>query len=141
MFFFIAGCSGSDNIVTPNGELNYLNVLPVTSLAPVAVGSNITGIMGVYELLIDTDSNIADLIALRKSLAGESYTVDVTSFFTGYPCSDCLKLESIRYEDDLLIINFEIEHPFQPGNPEDPPTAINRLDLDIFDTAFVFSIH
>jgi len=141
----IAGCSGGGNPVitvsderamTPNGSINSL---PIIDAATYEDGSfNAIGVMGVYELIINPANMTADLVAKRMPSLGQSWTVSGMAFFAVAPCSDCLKLDSIALTvENYLQLHFAISHPFDKGSSGLPPSASNRLDLDVFDVAAV----
>lgn len=97
-----------------------------------------SAMLGSYELMLDLDSMTAELVNLRIGAIGESYIVNGLSYFTISPCSDCFKIKSIALTNDGYIdLGFVVRHPFQAGDPLKPPSALNRLDLDIFDTALL----
>jgi hypothetical protein len=94
--------------------------------------------MGAYEISIDAVNATAELVSKRLPSLGESWTVSGIGFFTIAPCSNCLRIESISLTvENYLQLKFKINHPFPKGNPANPPSAKNRLDLDIFDLAMV----
>lgn len=96
------------------------------------------GVFGAYELHINPDTMTAELSGKRYNALGESYIVSGLSFFTKAPCFDCLKIDSLTLTGGNLVLTFEIIHPFEPGSEAiGPPSATNRLDLDVFDLAAV----
>ncbi len=100
-------------------------------------GSSILGLMGAYDLFLSPDGTIAELTPMRMSTIGEGYIVNGLAYFTVLPCADCLKLKSISFDGPYVKLTFKISHPFEKGNTSEPPTAKNRLDLDVFDMALV----
>jgi hypothetical protein len=96
-----------------------------------------TGLLGAYELTVDSISKTADLIPKRGISLGESYLVEGIGFFMFSPCSDCFKMTGIGLHGNEIKLIFSVKHPFEPGDPGLPPTAVNRLDLDVFDLAVV----
>ena len=130
----LIGCSGSSNdpiqpLVMPSQQ----NLSENSSVL------NAIGIMGSYELTMDFDAMTAELISIRTSSdIGDGFIVSGKSFFTLTPCADCLKLVSIDLTmDGYIALIFSISHPFAKADPSKPPTARNRLDLDVFDLAMV----
>ena len=123
----IAGCSGG-NVVTPTYDLAEANG-----------NFGMIGVMGVYDLTIDPVNQTADLVAKRTSSIGESYIVSGLGFFTAVPCADCFGLITIDFVGGNLALIFGLDHPFPAGNISEPPTAANRLDLDVFDVALVIA--
>jgi hypothetical protein len=95
------------------------------------------GLFGAYNLTIAPDGRNVELTPMRLSSIGESYIVSGLNFFTVCPCPDCLNLFSFEFEPPYVKVTFDISHPFKPGNTSEPPTAMNRLDLDVFDLAMV----
>ena len=146
MVLTVAGCSSNQTPVTPSGDERpakpgSLDTIPIIEGTSYSDGTfQATGVLGAYELTIDPETMNADLVSKRFSTAlGASWTVSGIAFFTIAPCSDCLTLKSFSFNasDKVLRLGFTIRHPFDKGNPGEPPTAKNRLDLDIFDLAAV----
>lgn len=96
-----------------------------------------TGILGIYDLLIDVDTKHAELVEKRHTSIGESYLLSGRSFFSTFPCSDCFTINGLGFTDDNITIDFKIRHPMGPGDPSEEPSGMNRLDLDIFDLVMV----
>jgi hypothetical protein len=136
IIFLIAviGCSGQnpltdDQILNSPGD--YL--ISDNSLSP-----SYTGILGEYSLTLDIQSMSAEITPARNSLIGESYIVSGKSFFTTFPCSDCLRVKGLGLDDDEnVVVAFTIRHPFPKGNVNEDPSGTNRLDLDLFDLALL----
>jgi len=124
----ISGCSGINNP---------LSIMEDSSSISISDKGDNLGLLGAYQLVISPDGQNVELTPMRLSAIGESYIVSGLSFFTDTPCPDCLKLRGFAYEPPLVKIIFEISHPFQAGNTSLPPSAKNRLDLDVFDPALV----
>ncbi len=137
----LVGCSSGDSPTSPkeNGNSNTIDNLPIIGASLFEDGSfNALGMLGAYELSINPENNEPELVAKRTSAIGESYIVSGKSFFTVSPCSRCLKISSIGLNSDgNIVLTFSISHPFEKGDELKPPTAINRLDLDVFDLALV----
>lgn len=133
----VLGCSGGSNTVTPADIAGSSDNIPVIGMSDANGIVTATGIMGSYQFVLDQDSMTADLSNMRSSAIGEDYIVSGIGFFTMKPCASCLKLAKLVAENGLIKATFNISHPFKPGDPLKPPTAINRLDLDVFDTALV----
>jgi Tol biopolymer transport system component len=115
--------------------------IPIIGMSLHEDGSfNALGMLGAYELSINPDNNTAELIAKRTSAIGESYVISGIGFFTISPCSTCLKIKSIELGlDGDVVLSFLISHPFTKGDILKPPSAINRLDLDVFDVALIIA--
>lgn len=137
MILVITGCSKTDSTVLTDTGSSGSDELPLAEMDSGSQGTSQVGILGAYELHIDPASMTAEMISKRSSAIGESYIVSGLPFFTIFPCTDCFRLDSIHIDDGNLVLNFFIKHPFEPGDPSEPPSGINRLDLDVFDTALV----
>jgi len=126
-WLFSVGCSRSG--LVDNLELN-----PMIATAQ----SNSIGILGANELTINPVEMTAELISRRIPYLGESYLVNGTSFFVTQPCSDCLEIEKIGVTPEGYVeLGFKARHPFEAGDPLEPPSGRNRLDLDIFDLVLI----
>ena len=96
------------------------------------------GLLGAFEIIIDPEAISAELLSKRFGTIGDSYTVGGTQFFTMTPCADCLKISGVSLDlDGNVWLSFEVRHPFDEGDTLKPPSAVNRLDLDVFDLALV----
>jgi hypothetical protein len=134
-----------DQFGCSNQKLSVISDLPTQdqfTLSDVHSGiqgnvSGNSGIMGAYQLTIDTLTQNVQLVPKRASAIGEDYIVSGIGFFTSAPCPDCLKLDQLAFLDNNLILTFFIRHPFPPGKIADPPSAVNRLDLNVFDLAMI----
>jgi len=136
--FFVLGCSGRGSPVVPENQMSGSgNDIPTNSLMDAGNASSALGILGAYELTINPAEMVAELVSKRTSTIGESYIVSGIAFFTITPCKDCLKIVGFELDAGNIALKFSIKHPFNAGNPDLPPTAINRLDLDVFDLAMV----
>ncbi|MFH1514533.1 MAG: hypothetical protein ABIG42_03645, partial [bacterium] len=123
----IAGCSGG-GAVMPNHDLS-----------DASDNSGTIGLLGAYELSIDTVNQTAELVQKRSSAIGESYLVSGLNYFITSPCADCFGLNTISFVSGNLVLNFGLDHPFPAGNPGAPPSALNRNDLNVFDVALVIA--
>lgn len=144
MLALVLGCSGgnSNNPVTPSsGSANSMDSLPIIGLTYANGAFDAIGVLGQYELDLDPETMRADLTTTRMASVGESFVVSGGGFFTVTPCPDCLKIVSLDIigtgGDAKVEVAWEITHPFGPGDPDLPPKANNRNDLDIFDVALV----
>jgi hypothetical protein len=133
----IIGCSGIDSAVSPSDSS--LSLVQNTMDLPDAVmGYSSTGIMGAFDLEIDFSDLAVSVEPKRQLTIGESFIVSGISYFTVFPCAGCLNLKGLSITpDNELALTFTIRHPFEKGDPLAPPTARNRLDLDVFDLAAV----
>ena len=138
MIALILGCSGGGNPIAPDKSSESLDSAPIIGLTDTNDTFNAVGLMGAYELYIDPADISAELVNKRVSSIGEDYIVSGISFFTIAPCASCLKIIGISLTPGgVATLTFAIDHPFPPGNTSEPPTAANRLDLDVFDLAAV----
>ena len=136
------GCSGGSNTpVSPqgNGASDTLDSIPIIGASIFDDGSfDAVGMFGEYELTINPEDSTAELTAKRIAAIGEDYIVSGVNFFTIAPCATCLKISGIAIDmDGNAVLTFSIRHPFPAGNTSEPPSAANRLDLDVFDLAMV----
>ncbi len=134
---FLIGCSAGDAPVAPENTAGLSDSVPVIGLADVNNALDAIGLFGAYSLAINPNKMTADLVTKRTSTIGESYIVSGMGFFTAAPCPDCLSLSTLRQEGMNFIVSFDIRHPFDEGDINEDPTALNRLDLDVFDLAML----
>lgn len=134
IMLFAVSCSRAANPLAPPQNQADSDSMPV-------VGHNAfsnIGLFGVYGLSISSDFATAELTPIRNLTIGEAYIVSGASYFTISPCADCLKINSIALDvNGDVVLEFKVKHPFIKGDPLKPPTAVNRLDLDVFDLALV----
>ncbi|MBU1024308.1 hypothetical protein KKB99_08515, partial [bacterium] len=135
---FICACSDSKNPVPTEITSGSLDTLPIIGLTDMNGVTTATGILGAYDLTIDPTEMTAELVGHRINSIGEGYIVGGISFFTVSPCFTCLRLTGLDFSGEYLVLKFLLDHPFAAGNTEEPPSAINRLDLDVFDIALLF---
>lgn len=135
-----AGCSSSSSnpVISENpadgNQANAIDTLPVIAFD----GSGAIGMMGAYGVSVNPDEMTFDITPLRTSSIGESYIVSGKAFFTMTPCSDCLQIDNISLDlAGNIVLGLTAKHPFLKGDALKPPTASNRLDLDVFDLAVV----
>jgi len=136
MLIILIGCSQTGSPVSPSNSFESSGTVPLV-IGDQTGMNNSLGIMGAYHLSINQTDMSAELTADRVSTIGESYIVSGMGFFIVSPCADCLTLRGIRLDGEQIVLAFKITHPFDAGDPGQPPTAKNRLDLDIFDLAMV----
>jgi hypothetical protein len=138
---FCAGCSSGPGInppTTPLANIETASSLPIIAPSVANGAMDAIGVMGMYELWIDFENANADLAAKRSSSHGEAFIVSGTPFFTMTPCADCLKLKSISLDlNGNIVLGMSVKHPFEKGDSLKPPSAMNRLDLDVFDLALM----
>jgi hypothetical protein len=110
---------------------------PQDNLSSIPQGYSSTGLLGAYELVINKDMT-TQLNPKRLSSVGEDFLVSGIAFFTMVPCADCLQMKGLSWvPGGNLNMLFHIRHPFAKGSTGNPPSAKNRLDLDVFDLAMV----
>jgi hypothetical protein len=146
LFLISGGCSGNganpvidDFLLSSDSSLIFKDGLPIIEAANIGNDTfDALGVLGGYELTISLEPMTAELASMRTGSIGESYIVNGISYFTIAPCADCLKIKSIAVTGDYLIqVTFMAAHPFDPGDVLKPPSAVNRLDLDVFDLALL----
>ena len=135
---FLIGCSsGGSNPVTPEKASGSMDYVPIIGVSDAQSSFNGIGLFGAYELTINSDLT-TELTSKRVGAIGEDYIVSGLAFFTIAPCPTCLKMAGVEITPDgNLFLTFIISHPFKKGIIGETPTAINRLDLDVFDLAMV----
>jgi hypothetical protein len=130
----IIGCSHSNSPVITQLDSDS------SPLSIFSDSSNLTGgvgIIGAYELTVNPSSLKAELTPKRVSSIGESFVVNGKAFFTDTPCATCFNIAGLQWHQDGITVLFSVEHPLPAGDPGQPPSAANRLDLDVFDLAAV----
>jgi hypothetical protein len=141
VIILFCGCSGNanQNPMSPEGGMDSeISALPI--IAPYETNGTFsaTGLMGLYEMTINPDDLAVELVPSRSLALGESYIVSGTAFFTMTPCHDCLKFKTISLDENgNIVLGMFVKHPFPKGDPLKPPSAVNRLDLDVFDLALL----
>lgn len=140
LLFASFGCSKSGELPV-SSDLSIDSAggdLTVSSPVITSDGTSALGLFGAYELNISPDLKSVDLTPIRSSAIGESYLLSGLSYFTQIPCTDCLKYDNVRVNDDGNIeLLMKISHPLEMGDDHDPPSSLNRRDLDVFDVALV----
>jgi hypothetical protein len=131
----IAGCSTMDSssIQIPTSVKNTLPSPSFQKDSDNAVTGE--GLWGVYEGYLDAEHAEASLTPYRDNASGvpESVETDITSFLKAIPCPDCVKIVGVKIDSEgHPVLKIGVKHPFAPGNPANPPTALNRLDLHVF---------
>jgi outer membrane protein assembly factor BamB len=128
----ICGCSSQQNtVLNPLSDLEYLSNAVDTQASSI-------GILGAFSMDIDLSRMEAELTPLRSSSIGEAYIVSGEAYFTISPCTNCLRIKNIALDvDGNIVLGMMIKHPFPKGDTLKPPSAANRLDLDIFDVALL----
>jgi hypothetical protein len=136
----LIGCSGKSP-VGPENTASGTDLVPVIGLTEADGVYSMVSLFGAYDLHLNAENMTADLTLKRDLTIGESYIVSGLGFFTQAPCANCLSVDSVDIETDMqgtyIKIGFSIDHPFAPGEPTQPPSARNRLDLDVFDLALI----
>jgi len=108
----ILGCSGGGNPTAPEKPLGTLDGAPIIGLTEAGDGFNALGVLGAYELIVNSEKMTAELISKRVLTIGESYIVSGIAFFTITPCVDCLKIVGFNLDMGNIALKFSISHPF-----------------------------
>ncbi|MFH1515667.1 MAG: hypothetical protein ABIG42_09440 [bacterium] len=143
MIFGFSCSKGGNSPLVPNGNVSSehgsIDSLPIIGVSEFGEdGFSASGMLGAYNILIDPSTSSVEILPMRTPAIGEDYIVSGKAFFTIAPCPTCLKIKGIALDlDGNAIVTFSVDHPFKPGDPGLPPTAVNRLDLDVFDLAMV----
>jgi len=137
----LIGCSEGNNPSTPISSNAPFDTIPIVEMNDMDGVIDMLGTLSAYQLTIDPETMTADLVSKRFSTIGESYLISGLGFFIFTPCKDCLKLTGFGFSGFNIMLEFKVDHPFKAGDPLLPPTAMNRLDLDIFDLAMVIMPH
>ena len=134
LFTFNACSKGSSNPVVGSFTDGY--IMPEIHVDQLPESNDLigTGMLGAYSLDISPDYSSAELVPARGSSLGESFIVSGSAYFWTQPCRDCLRISSIGLDaDENIVLGFSLSHPLEKGDPGQPPSGKNRLDLDIFD--------
>ena len=131
------GCSSgkSGNPVMPSSQLKTdVGLIELPVAVPSGDFSNI-GIMGLYNLEIDTEFQSAYITPLRSTSAlGDSFNVDITHFLNVTPCPDCIRITGVEMEsDNTFTVYIGARHPFPLPADINNPQLNERLDLHVFD--------
>jgi hypothetical protein len=137
---FILGCSSGSNSPVSNLdtslEIDNVDSLPLWVSDSYSDGSPHAGmgVLGLFEISIDSEKEKADITSLRSgALTDVLEVIDITNFMTLAPCVDCVSLKGIGFDaNSNVILTIGIKHPFPAGNPADPISGKNRADLHIF---------
>jgi hypothetical protein len=124
------GCSSSNNPLAPD------SALPENILGSADIQSG-TGILGAYSVALDTSTLEYEMVPIRHGAIGESLMVEGVNLFTWFPCAQCFYIDGIKGDASGVTVDFYVRHPLNAGNPANPPSGANRLDLDVFDLSIV----
>jgi hypothetical protein len=133
------GCSGGkthvNNFVAPEISAK-TSTLPagVSDWAQDGTPSQGMGVMGLFNVQVDTQNQIAQLTTLREGMLTDVLeVVDITNFLRLAPCYDCVKIDSISIDaDNNVVVSIGIKHPFDVGDSLKPVSGRNRADLHVF---------
>jgi len=143
LLFALFGCSkGKSNpVVADTPSDSFYGTLQQGSLPVIAFdGTSAIGLLWSFEMSVTSGGADLHMMPARSSFIGESFVVSGDAFFTTTPCRDCLRIDRFGMDQDQnIIVGLSIKHPFEMGNPGEPPSGTNRLDLDIFDVALVIN--
>jgi len=131
------GCSLNHNPVTLSQlNINEASTVPVgvTDRFPDGSPAGGAGVLGLFDLRIDPSNPSAELVSIRQpALTDVLEVVDITNFLQIAPCTDCVKIKSVRLDSDSnVVLSIGIKHPFPVGNPYEPISGRNRADLHVF---------
>jgi len=131
------GCSGNYSRLTqPELQIDdgYSFPVGVTDRFPDGSPSGGEGMLGFFNLSVDPVNVTASLEPIRQAaLTDVLEVVDITTFLSMAPCTDCVKIKSVSLTPDgKLDIRIGIRHPFPAGDPFKPITGRNRADLHVF---------
>ena len=137
---FMLGCSSGSNSPVSNLdtslEIDNVDSLPLWVSDSYSDGSPYAGmgVLGLFEISIDSEKEKADITSLRSgTLTDVLEVIDITNFMTLFPCVDCVSLKGIGFDaNNNVILTIGIKHPFPAGNPADPISGKNRADLHVF---------
>ena len=136
-FMLLASCSTGVPTSPPDStsySSEYISPLLVSSRDMNGNPVDGTGILGAFFLHIETDPLSCELTPVRKAGITDSLEViDITNFLSLVPCKDCINIRNIGMNDDeQIVMSIGIKHPFDIGNPLEPITGKNRIDLHVF---------
>ncbi len=133
LLFALFGCSSGENPLTPSGSSAVDNIPTDNQLASADIAGG-SGLIGLFEINLDLESETGELISLRKSsLSDVLEVVDITGFMSVLPCVDCARIESVGFDSDYnVVLSIGLKHPFPAGDPLQPITGKNRADLHLF---------
>lgn len=100
------------------------------------------GLLGAFILNIDTNELSCEISPIRSAnLIDSLEVIDITNFLEIVPCRDCVRIGSIGIDsDNHLILSIGIKHPFPKGNPLEPLSGRNRIDLHVFNVEGLFAL-
>lgn len=130
----LAGCQGADGpAAIPAGNSggqvrpDTSPVIPISSLDP---GTSLGVAFGIWQGVATRDGVELQPVGMREGqLLGDSYALDVTEFFTQFPCTDCLRITGYGLNGNVLELDIRLEHPF--------PDISVRTDLDVMDPRII----
>jgi len=130
VLFAFAGCSGSNPMATDFDS-------------QVAQSTGFIGGDSVFakaKLHLDTDTMTATILPARSNSATGDFLADfeITAFMAYPYCTDatCLYVKGLGVEAGTppdIKLTIGVRHPFGLFNTANPPSGVNRADLDLFD--------
>jgi len=104
----------------------------ITAVSPTGSPLEGSGTLGLFRLEITEDQ--ASLVPLRQpALTDALEIIDITSFLTASPCTDCVRIERFRRVAPQIVgIDIALRHPFPAGDASLPISGSNRADLHVF---------
>lgn len=143
LFVIISGCS-SGSPIEPNISVqpdsfddSFPLILSEGDDSSISAGR---GLMGAFNLVVNTEALSAELVPIRTALKeGDSFLTKLSYYFTAVPCKDCLRIESVAVNaQNDVVLTFKTTHPFGIADPLQPPSSRNRDDLRVFDVKLLY---
>ena len=123
----MCACSGrSINPISPNpqtgiadSQLTYDKTL--SDSAP----------LGSFDFIIESSPlNVISSAPRQAAEIGDSWELEIGQYLQSNPCSDCLKVDDIGFnEDGQIVMKIGVRHPY--------PRDGSRLDLDVMDVRLI----
>lgn len=142
------GCSGGEYEPTsPSDTSNHPTInagipIGVTDWSPDGFPIEGTGILGLFDCHVSPERIAAEMTPIKTLASADVLeVVDISNFMQLNPCTDCVKIKSVSLdEDENLVLEIGIKHPYPKGNPNAPVSGRNRADLHVFNVeGIVFS--
>lgn len=132
----VTACSSGGGSIIPDGPDGFSasSQLPVY-LNPSTEGvKSGTGVLGVYQIVIDNSSLNYDVVPLRySSFVPREFETDLTLALTTSFCHDCFKVNGVTLNaSENILLDVGVKHPF-PQVTTLPAPRPQRPDLHVFD--------
>ena len=127
IIILLVGCSGSDPVQNTNSSANLPDYKVSGAIASQTGVDTLSGIMGVFQVAVDTEKLTAEVVPFRSADAiGDVYDANVTEYMGFRPCKDCMRIGGLGLlSNDTVTLNLQIRHPFS--------NLLTRPDLHVFD--------